>query len=505
MIDIADIRIIELGYNVASHSSAMLAYWDRNLVCRFANEAYLEWFGISPDQLIDKMSLKTVLGPLYEKKLVHIQNALAGKIQIFERPILTPSHIAKIARATYVPDLVNGDVKGFYVQVIDVSPLNNPHWGTNDIDVEKVPGSIYFTDRLLNEVVETLRSCILTAFPGIAHLAKKHFISESKLKRDFKVKYDSTIFSYYRNLQMELAEKYLAEKRCNKNQIAVMLNFSNPSNFSACYKKYANEKSTRELIADIDKEHDERYQTFIEQAPVEIAMLDNNLLYLAASQKWTEDHQLQNIHFLGKSIFEISPVTKLKFSNILYDCLKGQTNRCDEALIERLDGLPLWLRWEVKPWYKRNKEIGGLLMYTEDITAFKLKEEENKQFSLILDKTSKISRIGAWQRNLRTNASIWNKVAKEILEVPDDFAAPGLDEALKFYKEGDSRNLIRDKLKDAIENGLPFDVVLAMITAKGRPIRVRVIGYPEFLNGKCEKMSGIFHEITDKERNIENE
>ncbi|MDR3697423.1 PAS domain-containing protein [Mucilaginibacter sp.] len=501
----AENRIIELGYNVASHSSAMLAYWDNNLICRFANEAYLEWFGISPDQMIDKMLLKTVLGPLYEKNMVHIKGALDGKTQVFERPILTPSGTTKLARATYIPDLVAGVVKGFYVQVADVSPLNNLQGGADINNIEKVPDSVHFTNRLLDEVVQTLKSCILTEFPGISKLAKKHFISESKLKRDFKEKFDTTIFSYYRNLQMELAEKYLAEKRRNKNQMAMMLNFANPSNFSACYKKYLKEKSTRELIENIEKEHDERYQTFIEQVPVEIAMLDNNLIYVAASRKWIEVHRLQNTDFIGKSIFDISPVAKLKFSDILNDCLKGHANKCDEAYIERLDGSPVWLRWEIRPWYKRNRAIGGLLMYTEDITALKLKEKEAKQISLILDKTSEISRIGAWQRNFRTNNSIWSKVVREILEVPDHFNPPELDEVLKFYKEGASRILIQHKLKDAIENKVPFDVVVEMITAKGKPIRVRVIGYPEFVNGKCEKISGIFHEITDKELSLENE
>ncbi|BAU55069.1 PAS domain-containing protein [Mucilaginibacter gotjawali] len=500
-----DNRLIALGYNVASHSSAMLAYWDKDLICRFANDAYLEWFGISPDEMIDKISLKTVLGALYEQNLLHIKAALAGKMQIFERLILTPSGITKIARATYIPDIIDGEVNGFYVQVADVSPLNNHNTGVDTNIAEKVPGPVYFTDRLLGEVVQTLQSCILTEFPGIGKLAKKHFISESKLKRDFKEKYDTTIFSYYRGLQMELAEKYLAEKRCNKNQMAILLNFSNPSNFSACYKKYLKEKSTRELIAHIEKEHDERYQTFIEQAPVEIAMLDNNLVYLAASRRWIEVHRLQNTDFIGKSILDISPVIKLKFRNILADCLRGHTSKCDEAYIERLDGSHLWLRWEVKPWYKRNKSVGGLLMYTEDITALKLKEEEARLFSLILEKTSEISRIGAWQLNFRTDTAIWSKVVKEILEVPDDFNPPELDDALKFFKEGASRGLIQSKLLDAIENKEPFDVVAEMITAKGRQIRGRVIGYPDFIDLKCEKISGILHEITDKELNLENE
>jgi len=233
-----DKHLFELGFEVTEHTVAMLAYWDKNLICRFANNAYFEWFGVHPGDMINKMHIRAILGSFYEKNLVQIDEALNGKVQVFERPISTPSGKTKIARATYIPDFKNGEVKGFYVQVVDVTPLSPD-------EVPYAVGHKHFfsNERLPGDVVQTLRSCILTGFPGIANLSKKHFISESKLKRDFKEKYHTTIFSFYRNLQMELADKYIREKRCNKNQMAVMLNFSNPSNFSVCYRNYLKEIS----------------------------------------------------------------------------------------------------------------------------------------------------------------------------------------------------------------------------------------------------------------------
>ena len=37
-------NIYEMGFRVVDHIDAMLAYWDRNQVCRFANNAYLQFF-----------------------------------------------------------------------------------------------------------------------------------------------------------------------------------------------------------------------------------------------------------------------------------------------------------------------------------------------------------------------------------------------------------------------------------------------------------------------------
>ncbi|MER3498498.1 MAG: hypothetical protein C4308_07630 [Chitinophagaceae bacterium] len=38
-------RLAEFGLRVTDHITAMLAYWDKDRVCRFTNNAYREWFG----------------------------------------------------------------------------------------------------------------------------------------------------------------------------------------------------------------------------------------------------------------------------------------------------------------------------------------------------------------------------------------------------------------------------------------------------------------------------
>jgi PAS domain S-box-containing protein len=110
-----------LGLAVADHISAMLAYWDSNLVCRFANAAYLDWFGKTRDEMIDKITLNELLGPLFEKNYPFIQGALNGERQTFEREIKTPSGDVRYAIANYFPDVENGKVRGFFVHVADIT------------------------------------------------------------------------------------------------------------------------------------------------------------------------------------------------------------------------------------------------------------------------------------------------------------------------------------------------------------------------------------------------
>jgi PAS domain S-box-containing protein len=116
-------RLNSLGLSVADHVSAMLAYWDKDLICRFANTAYLDWFGKNREEMIDKITIKELLGPLYEKNLPYITGALEGTIQTFERDITTPTGEVRSALANYFPEIENGEVKGFFVHVADITPI----------------------------------------------------------------------------------------------------------------------------------------------------------------------------------------------------------------------------------------------------------------------------------------------------------------------------------------------------------------------------------------------
>ena len=100
----------------------MLAYWDINQVCVFANNAYRDWFGKNREQILGT-TLSELLGPLYPKNLPHIQAAYAGHKQVFERDIPTPDGRLRHSLATYTPHIVDGVVRGIFVHVADVTPL----------------------------------------------------------------------------------------------------------------------------------------------------------------------------------------------------------------------------------------------------------------------------------------------------------------------------------------------------------------------------------------------
>ena len=112
----------QVALRVVNHISAMVAYWDTDQRCVFSNDAYLDWFGRTPSQMVG-MTMKELLGPLYEKNLPYILGALKGEKQVFERRIPLPEGGFKDTIATYTPDMIDGKVLGFSVLVADVTLL----------------------------------------------------------------------------------------------------------------------------------------------------------------------------------------------------------------------------------------------------------------------------------------------------------------------------------------------------------------------------------------------
>ena len=101
---------------------AMIAYWDRNLCNRFGNHAHTQWLGIDSLTMAG-MHIRTVMGEeRYALNLPYILGALQGKEQHFCRAIRSSDgKHAYQAMVQYVPDIVAGQVKGFYAMLSDIT------------------------------------------------------------------------------------------------------------------------------------------------------------------------------------------------------------------------------------------------------------------------------------------------------------------------------------------------------------------------------------------------
>lgn len=217
---------------------------------------------------------------------------------------------------------------------------------------------------------------------------------------------------------------------------------------------------------------------FIKEAPTAIAMFDNEMRYIAASNQWIKDYQLESRNLIGESHYAVFPQIGEEWKKIHRACLLGAVNKCDEALMLREDGSRQWLAWDVRPWYKADNTIGGLIMLTSDLTKQKEQQLEKERFESILDQTSMLTQIGAWEVNVATREVRWSKSILQMLETEKN-SASDIESAIALYAEGESRKQIQDAFATVMQLGGDFDLETELITQKRRKIPVRLIGHVE--------------------------
>ncbi|MES2318469.1 MAG: response regulator [Pseudomonadota bacterium] len=127
MAELADARMALQTF--IDHTPALVMYWDSGLRNRFANDAYQEWFGQSPEHIRGK-HIGDVIGPerlrLIEDRL---HSVLAGNREVFERRLTLPSGEERDALFSYIPDLQDGQVRGMYGFVSDITSLKRAEAG----------------------------------------------------------------------------------------------------------------------------------------------------------------------------------------------------------------------------------------------------------------------------------------------------------------------------------------------------------------------------------------
>ncbi len=100
---------------------AMVSYWDSRMRNRAATRAFVEFFGLTPEDIRGRY-VGEVLGPeLYALSREHIERVLAGEPELFDRTVIDARGCPRHTQTSYIPDVVDGTVRGFFVLVTDIT------------------------------------------------------------------------------------------------------------------------------------------------------------------------------------------------------------------------------------------------------------------------------------------------------------------------------------------------------------------------------------------------
>lgn len=111
--------------------------------------------------------------------------------------------------------------------------------------------------------------------------------------------------------------------------------------------------------------------TALKHAPLGIAIFDTQMRYLAASSRYLTDQNMPpDLPLIGRRHYDVFPEVPQKWRDLHARVLaEGVELRHDgDPYVDRL-GRTEWIRWSMAPWRTDGGEIGGLVLYTEVVTA----------------------------------------------------------------------------------------------------------------------------------------
>ncbi|MBN7813068.1 PAS domain S-box protein [Algoriphagus sp. H41] len=121
-----------------------------------------------------------------------------------------------------------------------------------------------------------------------------------------------------------------------------------------------------------------RLTAFVKHTPAAVAMLDRKMTYIAVSNKWLQEFNQEGQKVVGESHYKL-------FSKMMNEEATKRHQRVLSGAVESKQEERImfpgaeeaqYISWEMRPWYLHGGEIGGIMMFTQNVTGMVKRREE---------------------------------------------------------------------------------------------------------------------------------
>ncbi|MBD1825697.1 PAS domain-containing protein [Cyanobacteria bacterium FACHB-DQ100] len=395
----------------------LISFVDAEQRYRFNSQRYEDWFGRSSDEIQGK-HLWEVLGEgAYAAIRPYVEQALSGQTTTFESQVSYQDGETRYISANYIPQFDKQQrVTGFVALISDISDrkkyeealrasaerlslaltaakLGDWSWNasTDLVTFSQQACEIFDLQPSANLTWTQLRQRLHEEDQEKARIAVEQAVSEHN---DYDIEYRVTLAD---GTQRWIAAKGRAQYDTSGRVLGMLGVVQDITE-----RKRAEQE--REQLLAREQATNQTLQMFIEHTPAAVAMFDRQMHYISASRRWMQEYAPDYTNLEGLSHYEVMPDIPDQWRQVHLRCLAGATERCEEDYYPRHDNSGIWLHWEILPWYVRENEIGGIIIFAENITERKQAEQERE-------------RLLAREKIAREQAETANRLKDEFLAV----------------------------------------------------------------------------------------
>ncbi|WP_320041818.1 ATP-binding protein [uncultured Desulfobacter sp.] len=133
-----------------------------------------------------------------------------------------------------------------------------------------------------------------------------------------------------------------------------------------------------------------------------------------------------------------------------------------------------------------------------EIAERKQIEEALREKDDLLHDIGRLAKIGGWKIDIETGKATWTDEVSRIHDLESNQALR-IEDALGFF-HGEHREKLEHALHQLLDQGLPYDLVVELVSAKKISKWVRACGHPVIKDGLVAQIQGTIQDITERKR-----
>lgn len=237
-------------------------------------------------------------------------------------------------------------------------------------------------------------------------------------------------------------------------------------------------------------------RNMVRNTPIAVAMFDNQMNYLVVSDTWLVNEGKIEEEIIGKNHYDVNPDLPEHAKKVHKRCLAGETLYSDEQVLEQPDGSTKIIRWKLSPWYDVPPNIGGVVLFKEDITEQVKTKNDLKQTAKSLEDAQNIAKIGNWEWR---QESKFVRLSNQMFEIYEIDPKPMTVADIRSFVHPEDLEMVKEAVANDLTENIEPVIEYRIITGKGS-IKHVVSSAKQVLStdGAPTKLIGTLQDVTDR-------
>ncbi len=136
-IRLQEVRDKDLLTLITDSMPTIIAYWNKDLYCVYANKQFGNWFKKDLTNIIGQYQKDVIGEKLFTMNYEFTMRALKGEPQSYEREMIMPDGEIKYTKVQYVPNNTSDGIAGYFVSIVDVTDIRKREMRLNEITIQQ--------------------------------------------------------------------------------------------------------------------------------------------------------------------------------------------------------------------------------------------------------------------------------------------------------------------------------------------------------------------------------